>query len=334
MKAIVQDRYGSPDDVLQLREIDKPVAGDDEVLVRVRAASVHPDVWHLLTGLPYVLRLMGAGLRKPKNSVPGTDVAGIIESVGKNITRFGPGDEVFGETIRGHQWANGGAYAEYATAPEFALAPKPANVTFEEAAAVPMAAVTALHGLRDKGRIQPGQKVLINGASGGVGTFAVQIAKYFGAEVTGVCSTRNLDMVRSMGADQVIDYSQVDFTKSGEHYDLILAANGYHSIWEYRRALSPGGIYVMSGGSGTQIFQAMFVGPWISMAGSRKMCNFVSKPNTKDLTFVAGLLESGDIVPVIDKCYKLSEVPEAIRYLEEEHARGKVVITLGHSNES
>ena len=229
MKAIVQDTYGSPD-VLELRDIDRPVVEDDEVLVRVRAASVHPDVWHVLTGLPYVLRVMGAGLRKPKNPVPGTDLAGVIESVGKNVTRFGPGDEVFGETLKGMQWINGGAYAEYATAPEDALALKPANVTFEQAAAVPTSALIALPSLRAGGEIQAGQRVLVNGAGGGVGAIAVQLAKAFGADVTGVDCTSKLDMVRSIGADQVIDYTQEDFTRRGERYDLIFDIPGNHSL--------------------------------------------------------------------------------------------------------
>ena len=240
MKAIVQDTYGSAD-VLELRDIDRPVVEDDEVLVRVRAASVHPDVWHVLTGLPYVLRLMGAGLRKPKNPVPGTDLAGVVDSVGKNVTRFQPGDEVFGETMRGLQWVNGGAYAEYATAPEDALALKPANVTFEQAAAVPTSALIALPSLRAGGEIQAGQRVLVNGAGGGVGAIAVQLAKAFGADVTGVDCTSKLDMVRSIGADQVIDYTQEDFTRRGERYDLIFDIPGNHSLSDCRRALTPGG---------------------------------------------------------------------------------------------
>ena len=225
-----------------------------------------------------------------------------------------------------------GAFAEYVCARENALALKPANLSFEEAAAVPMAAVTALQGLRDKGQIQPGQKVLINGASGGVGTFAVQIAKSFGAEVTAVCSTRNLDMVRSIGADHVIDYTQEDFTQNGQQYDLILAANGYRSISDYKRALSPKGIYVMTGGSMAQLLEAMLQGPWISMTGSQKMGNMLAKPNQKDLAFMKELLEAGKVKPVIDRCYPLSEVPEALRYLEEGHAQGKVVITVAQNN--
>jgi NADPH:quinone reductase-like Zn-dependent oxidoreductase len=322
MKAITFDKYGSPD-VLQLQEIDKPVVNDDEVLIGVHAASVNAADWHILRADPFLLRL-GFGLLKPKYKILGADIAGRVEAVGRNAKQFQPGDEVFGD-ISGCGW---GAFAEYVCARENALVLKPANISFEEAAAVPFAGVTALQGLRDKGQIQPGQKVLINGASGGVGTFAVQIAKSFGAEVTGVCSTRNLDMVRSLGADQVIDYTQEDFTKSGQRYDLILAVNGYRSIFEYKRALSPKGIYIMAGGSMAQMFQAVFLGPWISMTGSKKIGNFETKPNQKDLAFVKELLEAGKVIPVIDRHYTLSEVPEAIRYLEEVHARGKVVITV------
>jgi NADPH:quinone reductase-like Zn-dependent oxidoreductase len=322
MKAIVYQKYGPPD-VLKLEEVQTPAPGDDEVLLKVHAASLNAADWHILRGDPFFLRL-GFGLLKPKNKILGADIAGRVEAVGRNVKQFQPGDEVFGD-ISGCGW---GAFAEYVCARENALVLKPANISFEEAAAVPFAGVTALQGLRDKGQIQPGQKVLINGASGGVGTFAVQIAKSFGAEVTGVCSTRNLDMVRSLGADQVIDYTQEDFTKSGQRYDLILAVNGYRSIFEYKRALSPKGIYIMAGGSMAQMFQAVFLGPWISMTGSKKIGNFETKPNQKDLAFVKELLEAGKVVPVIDRHYTLSEVPEAIRYLEEVHARGKVVITV------
>ena len=248
-----------------------------------------------------------------------------MRRLAQGITQFQPGDEVFGD-ISECGW---GGFAEYVCASEKALVLKPPHMTFEEAAAVPLAAVTALQGLRDKGRIQPRQKVLINGASGGVGMFAVQVAKSFGAEVTAVCSTRNLEMARSIGADQVIDYTQEDFTKNEQRYDLIFAANGYHPILDYKRALKPKGIYVMVGGSGAQMFQAIFLGPWISMIGSKKMGNLAAKANKKDLVFMKELLEAGKIVPVIDRRYPLSEVAEAIRYLEEEHARGKVVISIG-----
>jgi len=255
-------------------------------------------------------------------------MAGRIEAVGRNVKQFQPGDEVFGDLAQ----FDLGAFAEYVCAPENALALKPANISFEEAAAVPMAAVTALQGLRDKGQIQAGEKVLINGASGGVGTFAVQIAKSFGAEVTGVCSTRNLGMARSIGADHVIDYTQEDFTKNGQRYDLILGANGYHSILGYKRALSPNGTYVMTGGSMAQMFQAMLLGPLISKTGSRKMGLTMAKANQKDLVSVAELLKAGKVTPFIERRYPLSQVAEAIRYLEEGHAQGKIVVTLEHND--
>jgi len=329
MKAIVYQKYGSPD-VLELKEVEKPTPKDNEVLVKVRAASVNAADWHLLRADPFLVRLMGGGLLKPKNTILGADIAGRAEAVGRYVKQFQPGDEVFGD-ISAYGW---GGFAEYVCVTENALVLKPASVTFEEAAAVPLAAVTALQGLRDKGKIQPGQKVLINGASGGVGTFAVQIAKSFGAEVTGVCSTSKMEMVRSIGADQVIDYTQEDFTKNEERYDLILAANGYHSISDYKRALNPKGIYVTTGGSMAQMFQAMLLGPWISMTGSKKMGFLGLKPNKKDLVFMKKLLETGKVKPVIDRRYRLSEVAEAIRYLEEGHARGKVVITLEHNNKT
>ncbi len=327
MRAIVYARYGPPD-VLQLKEVEKPIPKDDEVLVEVHAASVNAADWHLLTADVFLVRLMGRGLLRPRNKILGADIAGRVEAVGRNAKQFKPGDEVFGDIFQ----SGGGGFAEYACACEDALALKPASLTFEEAAAVPLAAVTALQGLREKGKIQPGQKVLINGASGGVGMFAVQIAKSFGTEVTAVCSTRNLDMLRSIGADHVIDYTKEDFTKSRQRYDLILAANGYHPILDYRRALSPKGIYVMSGGSGAQMFQALLLGPWISMIGSKKMGALSAKANPKDLAFVKQLLEAGKVKPVIDRRYPLSEVPDALRYLGEGHARGKVVITMEHRN--
>src|SRR6266705_3117435 len=322
MKAILLTQYGSPD-VLQFKEVEKPVPRDGEILVKIHAASANPLDWHLMRGAPFLARLAG-GLRKPKDPRLGADFAGRVEAVGNNVTQFQPGDEVFGA------WT--GSFAEYASVPENALALKPTRLTFEEAATVPVSAATALQGLRDKGHIQPGQKVLINGASGGVGTFAVQIAKSFGTEVTAVCSTRNVDMLRSIGADQVIDYTQEDFTQNGQRYDLILAANGYHPISAYQRALSPQGIYVMTGGPMAQMFQAMLLGPWLSRNGSQKMGNLLAKPNQKDLVFVKELLEAGKVVPVIDRRYTLREVPEAIRYLEEGHAKGKVVITVEHNS--
>lgn len=328
MKAVVYEIYGSPD-VLKVKEVEKPTPKDNEVLIKVQAAAVNAADWRLLKGDPFVVRLM-AGFLKPKNKILGADVAGQVEAVGRNVKRFQPGDEVFGD-LSGCGW---GAFAEYVCADENALALKPVNMTFEQAASVPMAAVTALQGLRDKGKVQPGQKVLINGASGGVGSFAVQIAKSFGAEVTAVCSTRNLDRARSMGADQVIDYTQEDFTQNGRHYDLIIAANGYHSISAYKRALSPQGTYVMLGGSGAQIFQGMVLGPCMSMTGRKKMGNLLAKPNAQDLAFMKELLEAGKIAPVIDRCYPLSEVPEALRYLGEGHATGKVIITVAQADKT
>lgn len=323
MKAIVFTKYGTPD-VLQLKEVEKPAPRDNEVLVRVQAASMNAAELHTVSGKPFVMRLMGFGLLKPKKTIPGAAIAGRVEAVGKNVKQFQPGDAVFGDLSE----CGWGGFAEYVCASEAALALKPANISFEQAAAVPLAAVTALQGLRTKGQLQPGQKVLINGASGGVGTFAVQIAKSFGAEVTAVCSTGNLDLVRSLGADHVIDYTQEDFTKNGQCYDLIIAANGYHPIADYKRALSPTGIYVTTGGSEAQMYQAMFRGRWISMTGSKKMSNMLAKPNQKDLLFMKALLEAGTVLPVIDRCYPLCEIPEALRYLEEGHARGKVVITV------
>ena len=296
--------------------------------MEVHAASANAYDWHLLRADPFLVRLMGGGLLKPKNKILGADLAGRVEAVGRNVKQFQPGDEVFGD-ISG---CGSGGFAEYVCARENALVLKPDNMTFEEAASIPMAAVTALQGLRDKGQIHSGQKVLINGASGGVGTFAVQIAKSFGAEVTGVCSTRNLDLVRSIGADQVIDYTKEDFTQNGQRYDLIIAANGYHSLSDYRRALSPKGIYVAIGGSMAQIFQAMLLGPWISMTGSKKMGGLSARPNQKDLVFMKELLEAGKVVPVIDRRYALNEVAEALRYLGEGHAQGKVVITVEHTS--
>ena len=323
MKAIVYTKYGPPD-VLNLEEVREPTPRDDEVLIKVHAASANARDWRLLRADPFLVRLMGGGLLKPKHNTLGSDIAGRVEAVGGNVKQFQPGDEVFGDL----SGCGFGGFADYVCASEDALALKPASLTFEEAAAAPMAAVTALQGLRDKGRIQPGQKVLINGASGGVGTLAVQIAKSFGAEVTGVCSTRKSDMVRSIGADHVIDYTQEDFTRNGQRYDLILAVNGYRPISDYKRALNAKGIYVMVGGSTAQIFQALLLGPWMSMTGSKKMGALSAKPDQEDLVFVKELVEAGKVMPVIDRRYPLSEVGEALRYLEEGHAGGKVVITV------
>ena len=323
MKAIVYTKYGSPD-VLKYLDVEKPVPKNDEVLVKVHAASLNAYDWHFLTADIFLMRLMGVGVFKPKNTRLGADVAGRVEAIGRNARQFQPGDEVFGD-MAGH---GNGAFAEYVSAPESVFALKPANLSFEEAAAVPMAAVTALQGLRDEGQIHPGKKVLINGASGGVGTFAVQIARTFGAEVTAVCSTGNLDQARSLGADHVIDYTKEDFTRSGRKYDLILAANGYHSLSAYKRALTPGGIYVMAGGTAAQIFEAMLLGSLMSITGGKKLGGVSAKPNQNDLLFLNGLLEAGKVVPVIDRRYPFSETAEALRYLGEGHARGKVVITM------
>lgn len=326
MKAIVYYNYGSPD-VLKCVELEKPIAGDNEVLIKVRAAALNTLDWRLISGKPLFARLIVGGLRKPKRTRPGVDVAGQVEAVGRNVTRFKPGDEVFGVCP--------GACAEYACAVEDKLALKPANISFEEAAAVPVAATTALQGLRDKGRIQRGQKVLVDGASGGVGTFAVQIAKSFGAEVTAVCSTGKVDTARAIGADHVIDYTREDFAQSGQRYDLIIAANAHHSIFDYRRALSQHGIYVMAGAGGVaQMLQGMSLGPLLSLVGSKKMRFSMAKIDKNDLIFLKDLLEAGKVVPVIDRRYPLSEVAEAIRYLEKGHARGKVVITLEDNNET
>jgi len=321
MKAIVCTQYGSPD-VLQLKELEKPAPNGGQILVRIHAASANPLDWHLMRGSPFLARL-GGGLRKPKDPRLGVDIAGRVEAVGNNVTQFRLGDEVFG-TVKG-------GFAEYVCAREDRLALKPANVSFEEAAAAPVVAFTALQGLRDKGKIQPGQKVLVNGASGGVGTFAVQMAKSFGTEVTGVCSTRNLDMVRSIGADQVVDYTQEDFTKNGQRYDLICDAVGNRSVSDYKRALRPRGTCVIIGFSTLpRLFGHVVLGPLLSMTGNKKIGLMgLAKPNQKDLVFVKDLLEAGKVVPVIDRRYPLSETAEAIRYLEGRHARGKVIITVG-----
>jgi NADPH:quinone reductase-like Zn-dependent oxidoreductase len=327
MKAIVYEKYGPPEEVLELKEVEKPSPKDNEVLVKVHAASLNAGDWHILRGEP-LLRITTRGFLKPKHKILGDDIAGRVEAVGRTVKQFQPGDEVFGITIFG-------AFAEYRCVPEDKyLYPKPANMSFEEAAAIPMAATPALQGLRDKGQIQSGQKVLINGASGGVGTFAVQLAKSFGAEVTGVCSTKKIDMVRSIGVDHVIDYTQEDFTKSGQRYDLILDIAAYHSIFDCRRALNPEGSYVCIGGSMARYFQAILLGPLISMMGNKKMGTVFGPPNQKDMDFLIELFKAGKVVPVIDRRYPLSEVPEALQYLEAGHARGKVVITVEHNNKT
>jgi len=332
MKAVVYTNYGSPD-VLEIRDIKKPVPNDDQVLVKVRAASLNPLDWHYMEGTPYIMRAMGTGLRKPKSPRLGVDLAGEVEAVGKNVTEFKPGDEVFGT-------GGGAAFAEYVCARKTKLVLKPANITFEQAAAVPIAALTALQGLRDKGQVQPGQKVLINGASGGVGTFAVQIAKSFGADVTGVCSTRNLDMVRSLGADHVIDYTKEDFTKGAQRYDLILDNVGNQPLSGFRRALKPNGICVMIGGGGpndggligpmARPVKALLLSPFVS----QKMGMMLAEIRQEDLAAMRDLMQAGKVTPVIDRTYPLSQVREAMKYLEAGHARGKVILTMGQDNKT
>jgi NADPH:quinone reductase-like Zn-dependent oxidoreductase len=325
MKAIVYCDYGLAN--LKLVDVEKPTPTDDQVLVKVRAASVNPYDWHFVEGTPKIMRMMGVGLRKPKDTRLGVDFAGTVEAVGKNVTQFKPGDDVFG--------GKGGAFAEYVCRrAEGAVALKPASITFEQAAAVNIAGITALQAIRDKGKVQAGQKVLINGASGGVGTFAIQIAKSFGADVTGVCSTRNVDLVRSLGADHVIDYTKEDFAKGAERYDVILDNVPNHSLSECRHILNPKGKHVMIGGGGPndsrwigpfgRVIHALLVSPFIS----QEMGMMMADANQKDLTVLADMMQSGKVKPVIDRTYKLSEVPAAIAYLEEGHARGKVVITL------
>jgi NADPH:quinone reductase-like Zn-dependent oxidoreductase len=324
MKAIICTKYGSPD-VLQLQEVAKPAPQDDEVLIKIHAASINSRDWRFMRANPFFIRLVPGGFLQPKNKILGADVAGRVEAIGSNVKQFKPGDEVFGYLPS----ATGrGTFAEYVCANENAITLKPANLTFEQAAAVPEAAMTALQGLRDKGNIQPGQKVLINGASGGVGTFAVQIAKAFGAEVTAVCSTRNLEMVSSIGADHLIDYKKEDFTQNAQQYDLILAVNGYHPISDYLHALSPEGIYIVAGGSMVQLLQASLRGRRNSQIGSQKTYVVSLVQSQKDLILIKELLESGKIVPVIDGCYPLSKTPEAFWYFEKVHPRGKVIISV------
>ncbi len=323
MKAIVQTEYGSSD-VLSLEEVDRPAVKDNGVLVRVHASSVNAGDWHLMRGTPFIARL-AFGLRKPKFKTLGMDVAGQVEAVGQNVTQFRPGDEIFGD-ISGCGF---GAFAEYVCVPQDLLVIKPENISFEQAAAVPAAALTALHALCKSGQIQAGQRVLINGVSGGVGSFAVQIAKAFGAEVTAVCSTKKMDMVRSIGADHIIDYTQTDVTKTGQPYDLILDAAAYRSVFDYLPILTRTGTYVLIGGSTTRLFQVMlFLGPLISLISRRKVKCVVLTPNQADLVMLRDLLEAGKIVPWIDRRYNLSEVPAAIRYLEQRQVVGKVAISV------
>lgn len=323
MRAVVYTRYGSAD-VVQIRDLEKPVPRDDEVLIETRAASINAYDLHYLRAEPFFMRLMGAGLLRPKNPRLGADIAGRVEAVGPQVKVYRPGDEVYGDVAR---WGNG-TFAEYVCVPEEAVALKPARLSFEAAAAVPMAALTALQALRDFGGIRAGHKVLVYGASGGVGTFAVQLAKAFGAEVTAVVSPRQLDVARSIGADQVLDYTRENFVRQPERYDLILAANGYRSIWDYRRALSPRGVYVMAGGTMPQIFQALLLGPRLSRPGGQKFGSVTAHPNPKDYAVLNELLEAGKVVPVIDRSFPLAEAAAALRYVGEGHARGKVVITV------
>ncbi len=326
MKAIVYTKYGLPD-VLKYKEVEKPTPNDDEILIKVYAAALNFADWGLLRGKPFPVRFMGGGIFKPQNSILGGDMAGKVEAVGNNITQFQPGDEVFGDlSVCG--W---GSLADYVCVPETAVAQKPANITFEQAAAVPIAGITALQGIRDTGQIKAGQKVLINGTSGGVGSFAVQIAKAFDTEVTAVCSTSKMEMVRSIGADHVIDYKQEDFTQNGQRYDLIVGVNGYHPLSHYKRALASGGIYVCAGGTMPQVFQALLLGSLVSMNSDKKLTSMgVAQPNQKDLEFLSELIKAEKIVPVIDQCYPLRETAAAFRHFGEGHTKGKIVISIGH----
>ncbi len=336
MKAIVQTEYGSPD-VLQLREVNRPVARNDQMLVRVRAASVHADVWHVMRGVPYVLRIMGAGMRAPKDLIPGTDLAGIVESVGSNVTRFRPGDEVFGQSLVANLWRHGGAFAEYAAVSEVRFERKPTRLTFEEAAAVPTSGSLGVQTVRDEGRVRAGHEVLINGAGGAVGTFAVQLAKAYGANVTGVDAAGKLDMIRSIGADRVVDYAQEDFTRSGQRYDVVLDIAGNHTWPEIRRAMAPDGTYVLIGhdqygasghrwfGSLGRFAKLIAISPFV-----RQLHPFRAAKDPGDrLVVIKGFIEEGKVSPVVDRIFPLSEVPDAIRYLESGKARGKLVVTIG-----
>jgi len=324
VRAIVCTRYG-PLEALRVEETPKPSPLDHEVLVEIHAASINHSVLFFVKGESLAGR-MGFGLLNPRYRTPGNDIAGRVEAVGKNVTQFKPGDDVYGDLAE----CGWGAFAEHACVPAAALSRKPANLTFEEAAAVPEAAVVALQGLRDKGKIKAGHKVLVHGASGGVGTFAVQIAKAFGAEVTGLCSTRNVELVRSLGADHVIDYNREDFAQSGQRYDLILATAGSRSILDYRRALTPTGIHVATGGAMAQIFQPLLLGPWLTMLGRKRMCTLAMRPNTRDLELITGLIETGKVRPVIEKCYPLTQSAEAVSHYGQGHTRGKIVLRMKH----
>jgi NADPH:quinone reductase-like Zn-dependent oxidoreductase len=320
MKAIVYTEYGSAD-VLHYTEVPKPVPAHDEVLIKIRAAALNALDWRMMNGKPVLMRPMIGGLRKPRVTRPGLDVSGQVEAVGKTVTQFKPGDDVFG--------ACRGSCAEYGCAKEDKLAPKPAGVSFEDAAAVPVAGLTALQGLRDRGRVQRGHRVLVDGASGGVGTYAIQVAKAFGAEVTASCSTNKMETARSIGADHVIDYTRDDFAQKGKLYDVIIGANAHHSLYDYRRALSPNGIYVLAGGGVPQMLQALLLGPLVSKVGKKKLGSIMARVKRTDLDYLATLLAAGTIVSVIDRRYPLHDTANAVRYLEEGHANGKVVITVG-----
>lgn len=325
MKAIVYTKYGTPD-VLALQQVEKPSPQDNEVLVKIHAVSLNQYDWHLLTADIFLVRLMGGGMFKPKDGKPGVDISGVIEAVGKNVTQFHVGDEIYAEIGS----TGGGGCAEYVSVPENLIAHKPTNLSFEQAAAVPMAAVTALQGLRDLAKLQAGQTVLVQGAAGGVGTFAVQIAKMYGAHVTAVCSTRNLEQARALGADAVIDYTKTDFTKTGAQYDVIYAANGFHSLADYKRALKPGGMYIMAGGNTKQLLEGIFLTKWHSRGG-KKMMILSAHSSQTDLEFLKTQIEAREIIPVIDRCYPLSQTADAMRYLGAGHARGKVIITVAQS---
>ena len=323
MKAIVQTEYGSPD-VLSLQEVDKPLVTANSVLVQVRAASVNAGDWHLMRGDPFLTRLMFGGILKPKIKILGMDIAGIVEAIGKDVTQFQIGDEVFGDLSE----CGFGAFAEYACATEAALSLKPTNISFEQAATVPVSALTALQGLRDCGRIRSGQKVLINGASGGVGSFAVQIAKALGAEVTAVCSTQKMEMLRSIGADHIIDYTQADVTKNGQQYDLILDAAAYRSVFDYAPILKPDGTYVLIGGSISRLFQVLLFGSVISRIMRREVKCLMVKANRSDLVILKDLIEAEKVVPLIDQTYSMSQVPAAIHHIEQRQVRGKIAISI------
>lgn len=326
MKAIVRHEYGSPD-VLKLEEVQKPTPADNELLIKVYAVSINGSDWESLIGRPLYVRI--GGLFKPGTKILGSDIAGIVEAVGKDVQQFKPGDEVFGLMLN-----YGDGFAEYACTSEKALILKPASMTFEEAAAIPQAAFIALQGIRDKGKVQPGQKVLINGAGGGSGTFAIQLAKLAGAEVTGVDNAEKLELMKSLGADHVIDYAKEDFTKNGQQYDLILDVIAYRSVFAYQRALKPNGTYFLAGGSVATMFQILLLGPWIRRTTSRNIRVLAVQTNSKDLIYITELIESGKVALIIDKRYTLSEAAEALRYLGEGHAKGKIVITVEHDYKS